>query len=541
MQKLKSLLRFFLCTFLSGLQYLAAQDHESRYKSIDVWDYSFRIELNDSTDVIRGEARLNILFLQKTDTLYLDLANVKSSGRGMVVDELRDKNGPVNYIHFSDKIRIPAPGIAENELKNYTIKYHGIPQDGLIISKNKFGDRTFFGDNWPDRAHQWLPCIDHPADKAKLDFTVVMPSHYQVIANGTCTEETLNNGLKTSRWKTTVPLSTKLMVIGVAKFAKQDLALISGIPLSTWVYPQNKNEGFSDYAVAIKPFVYFSNLIAPFPFTKLANVQSTTLYGGMENASCIFYAENSVSGKGRAEKLIAHEIAHQWFGDAVSEKDWYHIWLSEGFATYLTGMYIEQNYGRGAFLKHLDAEKKEVFDFEKLHLSPVIDTGLAISTDLLSPNTYQKAGWVLHMLRKELGDSLFIKCLQTFYKEYEYKNAMTVDFRNVVEKRSGRDFDKFFEQWLYKAGHPVLDITWTHQDHSLVINVKQLQDNTVYQFPLEIKIINKNSISSQIKVDVSAAEQSFTLNYPNYPIELIPDPGNWLLMECAVSKKDFKK
>ncbi len=530
---------FILLTSASGLYSISAQDKEFRFNYFDVTSYSFRIELNDSTNLIRGEAEVKVLFKQKSDSLYLDLANVNSSGKGMSIDEIRDEKGQVSFKHFADKIRIPSLGISENRFKTYTIEYHGIPADGLIISKNKYGDRTFFGDNWPDRAHQWLPCIDHPSDKATLEFTVVAPSHYQVVANGSCTEESINNGILTSRWKTTVPLPTKLMVIGVARFAKQELALVSGVPVTTWVYPQNKTEGFSDYASAVKPLVYFSNLIAPFPFSKLANVQSTTLYGGMENASCIFYAENSVTGTGRTERLMTHEIAHQWFGDAVSEKDWYHIWLSEGFATYLTGMYIEQNYGRAAFLKHLNAEKKEVFDFEKIHLSPVIDTSLGISADLLSPNTYQKASWVLHMLRKELGDSLFIKCLQTFYKEYEFKNALTIDFKNVVERLSGRNFSNFFEQWLYKAGHPVLDISWAYNDQSLLLNIKQTQSNTIYKFPLEIKIINKNSVSSQIRLNISAAEQSFNLDYLNNPTELIPDPGNWLLMESIVTKKEF--
>lgn len=536
MRKLKLLLLLFM--FLSGMLIIKAQDHEVRFRFFDVINYSFRIELNDSSDLIQGEANLQISFILKTDTLVIDLANVDSSGKGMRIDEIRDENGLVRFIHTSDKISIPVSEILNNELNNYTIKYHGIPADGLIISKNKFGDRTFFGDNWPNRAHQWLPCIDHPSDKAKLEFTVIAPSHYQVIANGTCTGESISNGFLTSRWETTVPLPTKLMVIGVAKFARQELASVAGIPVSTWVYPQNKTEGFSDYSAAIKPMVYFSNLIAPFPFTKLANVQSTTLYGGMENASCIFYSENSVSGSGRTERLMAHEISHQWFGDAVTEKDWHHIWLSEGFATYLTNMYIEQNYGRGAFLKNLNEEKKVIFNFEKIHLSPVIDTSLSISEDLLSPNTYQKASWVLHMLRKELGDSLFVHCLQIFYKEYEYKNAETNDFKKVVERLSGRDFSIFFEQWLHKPGHPVLDINWVYLDHSLKLTIKQVQKNTVFQFPLELKIINKNSGSSQIRLDISKSEHSFNLNYPENPLELVPDPGNWLLMESSVIKKD---
>ena len=525
----------FCINYSTSLQAFS-QGHESRHNTVDVLKYDFRIELNDSTNRIKGQAVLEIFFKQETDTLNIDLANVKQNGKGMLIDGLNDENGLVGYLHYADKIRIPVKGIPEDEHKTYTIKYHGIPADGLIISKNKFGDRTFFGDNWPNRAHQWLPCIDHPSDKAGVEFTVLAPSHYQVVANGDCMEESISKGILTSRWKTTEPLPTKLIVIGVAEFARQELAVVSGTPVSTLVYPQNKTEGFSDYAVAVKPLVYYSSLIAPYPFSKLANVQSTTRYGGMENASCIFYSEKSVTGMGLAERLIAHEIAHQWFGNSVTELNWHHIWLSEGFATYLTSMYIEHNYGRGAFLKHINSERQEVFDFEKVHLAPVIDTSLEVSIRLLSPNTYEKAAWVLHMLRKELGDSLFVDCLQTFYKEFEYKNALTADFLNVVESLSGRDFNNFFDQWLYKTGHPVLNIGWTHKDQSLLVTVKQIQTNTVFNFPLEIKVINKNASSSQIIVDISKAEQSFTFNYGKNPIELIPDPGNWLLIESTVAE-----
>ena len=539
MYKIKSLIILFICFF--GKLFTFAQDHEFRYNIMDVSDYSFRIELNDTTDIIYGEAKLTFSLLKKSDTLIFDLANINSLGKGMKIDGIREENALIAYQHVADKIKIPATGIPQNKTIQYTINYHGIPADGLIISKNKFGNRTFFGDNWPNRAHQWLPCIDHPADKASLEFTVIAPAHYQVVSNGTCIQESIENNILTSRWKTIQPLPTKLMVIGVAEFAQQELASIAGVPVTTWVYPQNKTEGFNDYSVAVKPLVYFSSLIAPFPFSKLANVQSTTYYGGMENASCIFYAENSVTGMGRAERLVAHEIAHQWFGDAVTEKDWYHIWLSEGFATYLTGLYIENQYGRGAFLKHINSEKAEVFEYEKINPDPIIDTSLNVSIELLNPNTYQKASWVLHMLRKELGDSLFIKCISTFYKEFEHKNVVTIDFQKVVERLSGKSFTAFFDQWLYKTGHPILDISWTHKEKSLIITVKQTQPNTVYSFPLELKLINKNSISSQLRIDITKVEESFTFNYQNNPIDLIPDPGNWILMESVVKRKNLEE
>ena len=523
--------------FLSFLQLLSGQQHEIRYQYMDVISYDFRITLNDSTDMIRGDAELNISINKESDTIAIDLANINSSGKGMIIQTIRNETGPVRFFHSGNKVLIPNAGIQAGSIQKFYISYQGIPADGLIISKNKYGDRTFFGDNWPDRAHQWLPCVDHPSDKATLEFTINAPAHYQVVANGKCTWESINNGILSSHWETSVPLPTKLMVIGVARFDIQNLASVSGVPVTSWVFPQNKDEGFSDYAVAVKPLLYFSRLIDPFPFTKLANVQSTTPYGGMENASCIFYSENSVPGMGRTERLMAHEIAHQWFGDAVTEKEWAHIWLSEGFATYLTGMYIEHTYGKGPFLRHLNAEKEEVFEYEKQKYSAVMDTTLSVSADLLNPNTYQKASWVLHMLRKELGDSLFISCLQTFYRSFKYKNATTDDFLHIVESVSSRDFNNFFNQWIYQSGHPVLDITWTHKDAFLILTIKQVQENIVYRFPLELKIINKNSVSNLISLDITDTQNRFSLNYSENPIEIIPDPGNWLLMESVVKEE----
>ncbi|MCF6333455.1 MAG: hypothetical protein L3J11_09250, partial [Draconibacterium sp.] len=131
------------------------------------------------------------------------------------------------------------------------------------------------------------------------------------------------------------------MVIGVARFAVQYNNDYKEVPVSSWVFPQNREEGFSDYSVGDKALKYFSEIIGPYSYEKLAHVQSKTRYGGMENAGCIFYAEKSVTGKNRAESLMAHETAHQWFGNSVTEQNWHHIWLSEGFATYLTHIYIE--------------------------------------------------------------------------------------------------------------------------------------------------------------------------------------------------------
>src|SRR5204862_717351 len=189
---------------------------------------------------------------------------------------------------------------------------------------------------------------------------------YEVIGNGIKIEESLLSAKqKLTHWHEAVDISTKVMVIGAARFAIQFVGEINNIPVESWVYPQNREEGFHDYAAAKKILDFFINHIGPYSYKKLANVQSKTKYGGMENASNIFYFENSVNGKADHESLLAHEIAHQWFGDSASETDWHHVWLSEGFATYFTNVYNEFTYGEDKRAADMAEDRKQVIAFYK--------------------------------------------------------------------------------------------------------------------------------------------------------------------------------
>ena len=510
---------------------LNGQNHHARFESIDIQSYRFEINLNDTSDIFRAQANIGVQFKKELDYFSLDLSERDDKGTGMVVDEISMDGESVKYVHVDDGIKITVRSAKKGEIRNYQINYHGIPADGLIISRNKFGDRTFFGDNWPNRAHQWLPVVDHPSDKAVVEFLVHAPDHYGVVANGTLINEKKEDGRISSHWKTTVPLPTKLMVIGVSPFAVQHFQSASGIPISTWVYPQNREEGFYDYSIASLPVDYFESYIAPYPYSKLANVQSKTVYGGMENASCIFYREGTVTGKQQNEILFAHEIAHQWFGDAVSELDWHHIWLSEGFATYLSDLYIEHTHGREAFVASMLDEKGQVLRFARRRLAPIVDTSLPVSVRLLNKNSYEKGGWVLHMLRRDLGDALFQQCIQTFYEKYKYGNALTEDFQKVVESLSGESYAVFFQQWFYQAGHPVLSAQWKKKGRSIKLSIRQHQEQCLFEFPLDIEMINDKGESFRKTFTIHSAKQTFKFKSSFEPTKIILDPDTWLLFE----------
>jgi aminopeptidase N len=528
--QLTKLLLLILTGIIAGFP-LQGQYHHERWNSIDIQHYCFEIDLNDSCDIISCIAEVEILFKTELPYFNLDLVGLSGEGLGMQIDRITESGDEVSFSHKENLIQLPGDGILEGDTRKYRIQYHGIPSDGLIISENIYGERTFFGDNWPNRARHWLPTVDHPSDKATVEFIVEAPSHYGIVSIGSHTGEIWDEQRIVSHWKSNTPLSTKLMVIGVGPFEVEYLESASGIEVSSWVYPQNREAGFSDYSVAMDPIDFFEKYIAPYPWSKLANVQSKTRYGGMENASCIFYHERTVNGKRDNESLFAHEIAHQWYGDAVSELNWHHIWISEGFATYLTDIFMENKYGRDAFTASMLDEKRQVLEFARKRLAPIVDTTLPVSIRLLNKNAYEKAGWVLHMLRHELGNELFQCCVRTFYNDFKYDNALTDDFLQVVEYLSGRDFKAFFQQWFHTPGHPVLSAAWKHKKGELKVSIEQHQEQHIFDFPLEVRIeLNDGTFIDQT-LHINKASETFTIPSANEPSGILLDPNTWLLYE----------
>ncbi len=513
---------------------LSAQDHYERLETIDVQHYVFNLELTDASNEIKGSAQIRIRFRKMTDTFTLDLVK-KNGTEGMTVTSVLEDGQVVDFQHTGENIRVQISQTEADEIRTYEINYQGIPADGLVIGKNKFGDRTFFGDNWPNRARHWLPTVDHPSDKASVEFIVTAPEHYQVIANGLQVEETnLPDGMKLTHWSETVLLPTKVMVIGVAPFAVQLAGATHDIPVTSWVFPENREEGFYDYAQAVSVLDWFIDHVAPYPYQKLANVQSKTRYGGMENASNIFYFENSVTGNREREALIAHEIAHQWFGNSASEANWHHVWLSEGFATYTTDLYFESVHGRDNFVERMESERQQVITFANRRLAPIVDTTIENYNQVLNANSYQKGAWVLHMLRHEVGDEAFWAGIRTYYDRYQYSNALTKDLQAVMEEVSGQDLEGFFRQWIFQPGHPKLQVSWSYDAANKMINlqVEQTQPDVLFQFPLDISVGEK-----VVTFEVHQRRQAFTILADEAPDALRLDPRVWLLFEAKINQK----
>jgi len=489
--------------------------------TIDVRHYDFSIEVSDSNNIIHGRAEITVLFKGNATGFALDLTQKNEQGKGMTVSSLTENDKAVPYTQDSTQLHIHTSA-RSGEQHTYTITYKGIPADGLIIANNKFGHRGFFGDNWPNRAHNWIPCVDHPSDKATLDFRITAPDHYTVVANGALQEEKeLSNNKKLTHWKESVPLSPKVMVIGVADFAVDHPGDAMGVPVYNYVFPENKEIGFKSYAYALEILPFYIQHIGPYPFEKCGNVQSKTRFGGLENASAIFYFENSVNSPD-VEGLMAHEIAHQWFGDAATETQWRHLWLSEGFATYMTHCYLENKYGIDTLKKGMAIDRKKLIAFEKKRLTPIVDTSIKDDyMKLLNPNSYEKGGWVLHMLRRSIGDQLFWKGISTYYTTYRNANASSNDFEKVMETVSGRNLHDFFHEWLDKPGHPHIKTDWTYDENKKELSISFIQTGEqLFEFPLEF-----STDGSLHTVTIKGKTTNLNLPLSTKPTNLVLDPN----------------
>ncbi len=506
---------------------LAFADTYPRQLGVDAVHYTFRLTLSDSTDEIVGNATVFVRFTAgDVKEVSLDLA------QPMAVTALQPA---LSYKHEGGKliIQLPVPPRI-GEQQYFKIAYHGIPATGLRIGKNKYGERTFFSENWPDRAREWLPMIDHPYDKATSEFLITAPNQYQVIANGLLQEETdLGNGARFTHWKQGVPIVSWLNAIGVAQFSVRNTGQVRGIPMSTWVYHQDRDKAAIVFdEPARQAMEFFSERVGPFQYEKLANVIAAGLNGGTEHASAIFYGEKTIADK-PATRLVYHEIAHQWFGDAVTEKDWDDVWLSEGFATYFTNLAVEHYEGRDAFQAGLKRAREVIFALDKtLPTSPVIHNNLSDMKKVLNRLVYEKGGWTLHMLRNQVGDDTFWKGIRRYYQLYLNQNTTTAEFRRVMEEESGMELAWFFDQWLKRAGVPAVAGTWSYNQErkQVEIDLVQTQDGDAYTLPLEI------GIGDQVaKLRMNAKSQHFTIAVEKNPGSVLLDPNTATLM-----KADFK-
>jgi aminopeptidase N len=510
-------------------------DTYPRQPGVDALHYVFGLTLTDASNEIAGESTATFKFTAAgIKEVALDLASA-AGGKGMTVSSVACAGQPAQFTHQNDRVRIAlaSPPKAGDEL-SCTTAYRGIPAGGLRIIDNIYGERTAFSENWPNNARHWLPMIDHPYDKATGEFIVTAPAQYQVVANGLLLEEAdLDNGRRRTHWKQSVPIASWLYAIGMARFTARHYATSKGVPQQTWVFPQDAEKGQRIFeATGRRAFEYFSEQIGPYSYEKLAHVQAAGLGGGTEHATVIFYGEKGVAG-GNAP--VVHEVAHQWWGNAVTERDWDDVWLSEGFATYFTLLYAEQFDGRDAFVRGLRSSRDRILQLEKkMPDTPIIHRNISDMRRVLNQFVYQKGGWTLHMLRKTIGTAAFWDGIREYYRRYQNQNASTDDLRSVMERASAKDLSWFFNQWLTRSGVPALSGTWTYDPAAkqIAIELSQTQSGDVYRLPLEIGISSAAQPAMRVEqIQLTQRAERFTLPVNAEPTAVVLDPNTWVLME----------
>jgi len=449
----------------------------------------------------------------------------------------------------ADLILVDLPAAATTTVHT-RIEYEGSPPtfvrtgwksgqpDGLV-QRGSGATRTIFADNWPDRARKWLAAQDHPSDKATVAWTIDAPAALTVVANGTLAgTEDLAGGHKRWRFAMEQPIPVYTMVIGAARLAVTSLkpggCAARCVPVSVATYPEDSAWAVGGpFRRASEMVDFFGALIAPFPYGELRHVETSTIFGGMENSTIIFYDEEGYRQRSLGESTVAHETAHQWFGDAATERDWHHLWLSEGFASYSAALWSGHVAGDSGFRAAMRAGKETVLKSPASE-RPIIDPQATDLLGLLNSNNYPKGAWVLHSLRGLVGDSAFFRGLRAYYAAYQHKTALSDDFARIMSREAGENLTWYFLQALTQPGYPVIAVSSSVEGGHLVVRLRQVQKKEwgVYRLPnLEIRVGGRT-----ISVAMTTREARTVTHWDSTtppPIEI--DPNGWWLLDTRHS------
>ena len=545
----QSLLPFALAAILVLL--LPAPHFAKRQERIvDAWrpvNYNVRITLDDRlTQITKARTEITI------ETLKDQLGVVDVDFGEMTIDALAVDGQAAQYERAKDRLNVHLSKPASKGRRFViTVDYHGTPKDGLVLTADKDGKPSATGDNWPNRVHHWIPCLDHPAAKATVSFTVTAPARDLVVANGQLNQVRDDTGaMRTWTFVEGVPIPAYCMVIAVGEYARVLPSTPSVTPLSYYVPQSDANFAMQGFAPAVPSLKFFSETVAPYPYEKLALIVGATRFGGMENSTAIVFASNVLDLKTgsprmsrtfnipeRLEDVVAHEIAHQWFGDSVTESTWADLWLSEGFATYFAGLVVQKHDGEEAFRAYMKRAADAYLAYEKKTRTPIHDTETENLMALLNENNYQKGAWVLHMLRSRLSDHAFFKGLRDYYLTHKDRTATSDDLRAALEKSSGSDLRQFFTRWVYGAGHPRYELSVRSNRHSgslhaVAVTLKQTQDGEAF---LDLVTIELTARGLKERFTIRPTGKITTTNFRTRGVvtEVVVDPDNNLLKEVT--------
>lgn len=514
----------------------------------DVLNYDLSLSFDIPAKTLSGEMNMTANSVSDTlNTVYLNLFS------NMIVDKVK----------FNDHTNIlyDAPFRQENDYVIITLNkplkkdmqfeirvtYSGHPKTmgfDSFVFKDIYGSPVIYSLSEPTYGPTWWPSKDLPDDKALSSMHIRVPRGLMGVSNGLLKDSVQNDdGTTTFNWKTSYPIATYLISMVVAKFSFSEntyTSLDSNIkmPVVYYVFPEDTAKLDDEWTRTPDMIHFYASVLGEYPFIneKYGMAEFGWTQGSMENQTLTSMGYLI----GSDEDVVVHELSHQWFGDGVTLKDWKNIWLNEGFATYSEALWHEHLGGKDAYLNYM----------KRIDYGYFSETVYAPNGFIFSPNVYatvyQKGGWVLHMLRGVVGDSIFFDILRTYFSRFEYKNADTKDFQAVVEELYGQNMDWFFDEWVFTGkGRPKYEYSWKFEDfqdlkntgnYTVKLNIKQVQDDRdVYKMPVKITIITERG-NKDFTVFNDKREQDYVLATDSKPKEVRLDSEGWILKKVAKGK-----
>jgi len=516
----------------------------ARHRTYDTRHLRLELRLDPRRPDLRGVATLTLVPLESLSSLDLDLAST------LHVDSVRSDGGAVRFEHAGDCLRLHwprrRPGGVELRL---AIAYHGVPRRGLyFIGPDAAHPRKpaqVWSQGQDEDSHHWFPCFDHPHDKTTSELLATVPQSFQVIANGKLLGVRRRGRWHTYHWREDAPHPPYLISLVAGDFdtVQQE---VDGVPLTYAVPRGERPQVERTFGRTPEMLRFFARSFDfPYPFEKYAQVVvQDFIFGGMENISATTLTDavllDAVAAtETHSDALIAHELAHQWWGNVLTCKDWAHAWLHEGFATYAEALFLEHHRGRDEFLWKLHGDAEDYFKEDEAYQRPIVERRYTRPVEIFDRHLYEKGGLVLHMLRHELGDALFWKALRHYLRKHAFQNVETADLKIAIEESTGRHLDAFFEQWVLGAGFPRLEGRWRWDETSRQVELQLRQTQgpeggrACFLFSLDVEVGFARGPRRQ-RLQVERAQQSFALPAPQRPRYLRLDPEHALLLQLQV-------
>jgi aminopeptidase N len=519
---------------------------EARDKSYHVVHYKIEVSFDEAKKMVLGKVTTTL-------TPYLpELSDVQFDAEQMQVQKVTMNGKDLKFDILPKMLDIHLDkSIGMSDTITLTTEYTCTPKKGIYFVQP---DSTYPDKPWQIWSqgedmdnHFWFPCYDFPNDKATSEVIATVQSKYNVLSNGKLIDvkENKKDGTKTFHWSESKPHASYLIMICVGDYAiVQDHA--GSLPVQYYVYKSDTADARACLSQTPAMIKFFGEKIGfPYPWEKYDQVVIRDfMYGGMENTTATTMADNSLvyDARQRVDNLptglIAHELAHQWWGDCLTCKDWRHIWLNESFATYFEALYHEHSLGRDEF-------DYEMFGNQNAGISTDTSIGRkpVVSVGSYTNNIYPRGASILHMLRFVTGEELFWKGINHYIVKNQFTPVETNDLKIAFQEATGQNLYWFFDEWLYKAGHPVFDVsyTWSDSDKAIHLAVKQTQKTDsltgIFRTPVDIEITSPAGVTTT-RVNIMNGDTTFTIASAAKPQLVIFDKGDWLLKELFFDKSN---